>query len=96
MDLLVIVSSADAGPILGPLAEACGRAGADWSLFATNDGVKALTDPAVAAALNSALHAYACKESWSLHCGGQTCPIELGSQTNNSELAGAARRVVSL
>ena len=96
MDLLVIVSSADAGPILEPLAQACGRAGADWSLFVTNDGVKTLTDPAVAAALGSARQAYACKESWSQHCDGQTCPVELGSQTNNSELAGAAMRVVSL
>jgi hypothetical protein len=96
MDLLIIVSNPDAGAILKPLGEACGRAGADWAVFLTNDGVKVLGDPSIAAALSSARQAFACKESWDHHCGGQACPVELGSQTNNSEMAGAAARIVSL
>lgn len=96
MDMLIIVSNPDAGAILKPLSQACGRAGADWAVFLTNDGVKTLKDPKTVIALSTAQHAFACKESWDRYCGTETCPVELGSQTNNSELAGLAARIVSL
>lgn len=96
MDLLIVVSNPDAGAILQPLGQACARAGADWAVFLTNDGVKTLSNPETVAALSSARHAFACKESWERYGGAETCPVELGSQTNNSELTGLAGRIVSL
>lgn len=95
MDLLVIVSNPAAGPILKPLAEACGRAGATWAVFFTDDGVKALGDETIVSALASTHASIACAESWDQHMDG-SCPIERGSQTNNSALVGEAGRIVSL
>lgn len=96
MDLLIIVSTPKAGAILRPLAEALGRTETDWAVFLTNDGVTVLADPAIMAALSSASHKVACHDSWNRFGKGVACPVELGSQTNNSEFFGQAARVVSL
>lgn len=96
MDLLIIVSNPKAGAILQALAKALERANKDWAVFLTNDGVKVLSDPSTVAALGSALHKIACHDSWERFGGGFSCPIELGSQTNNSEFVGNTTRIVSL
>ncbi len=96
MELLILVTHPDAGPILGPLARACARAGISWGVFFTHDGVGLLRDPGLCRALAPAGRAVACLESWR-HCmRDDPCPVELGSQTDASALMGRARRVVSL
>jgi len=84
------------GPVAAALARACARAGVAWSCFLTNDGVRALADPDVVAALKPAARAVVCEHSWHQHMGGAACPVELGSQTVNSALMVEAGRVVSL
>ncbi len=96
MDLLIIVSNPNALPIVTSLATACGRANTSWAIFFTNDGVTALQNEQLVAALSSATDAICCQESWQFHLGQHDCPIELGSQTGNSALVGAADRVLSL
>ncbi len=96
MDLLIIVSHPGAGEILKPLARALERAGTDWAVFLTNDGVRVLADPMLVEALDSASHKIACHDSWQRFGGDLACPVTLGSQTNNSELVGNAARIVSL
>jgi hypothetical protein len=95
MDLLIVVSSREAAPILEPMARACGRAGVDWGAFFTHDGVTVLGDTAIVEALQAARVSVVCGESWAQHAGGE-CPVRLGSQTDHSALVGEAARVVSL
>ncbi|MCB1759623.1 MAG: hypothetical protein KDI68_07545 [Gammaproteobacteria bacterium] len=96
MDILLLLTHPEAGPIARGLALACQRAGIDWGLFVTNDGVKALADPDTARALAAATPAIVCQDSWNAHMQGGDCPLTLGSQTNNSALVAEAVRIVSL
>jgi len=96
MDLLIIVSNPGAGPIITPLAQACGRAGLKWATFFTNDGVAALDNENLVKALKSASETAVCQESWDVHMDGKKCPIALGSQTTNSALVSQSDRVLSL
>lgn len=96
MELMLHVTSADSAPLLLPLARACGRAGVAWGCFFTNDGVRALADQAIVAALASAAKAQVCEHSWTHHMGTGTAPVELASQTANSAMMAEAKRVVSL
>ena len=96
MDVLIIVSSDAAGPILLPLAKAFDRAGAAWGAFFTHRGVTLLTDAAIAEAVSRADAVVACQDSWQHQLGDVACPVQLGSQTNNSAMVGEAGRVVSL
>lgn len=96
MDLLMIVSTPEAEPIALGLAEAANRSDARWGVFFTNDGVKALGNSELAAALSSADPCVACQDSWQHHMGDAPCPVELGSQTNNSLAVADAARIVSL
>ena len=96
MDLLFIVSTPDAPRVLLPLAAACKRRGARWGCFFTNDGVESLRDEQVVRAMSCADTAVACEHSWERFMGEAACPVNLGSQTNNSALVGEARKVISL
>jgi len=96
MDLLIIISHPGAGPIVTPLAKACGQAGLSWSAFFTNDGVTTLANGDLVSALKSANDATVCQESWALHMSEKECPIALGSQTTNSALVARSDRVLSL
>jgi hypothetical protein len=84
------------GRIAAALARACARAGVTWSCFLTNDGVRALADSDVVAALKPAARVAVCEHSWRQHMNDAPCPVELGSQTINSALMAEAGRVVSL
>ena len=96
MDLLVLVTTKDARSILIPLGQACGRKKISWAAFFTNDGVKNLQDDGVVKAIESGERTIVCQESWGHHLPGVDCPVELGSQTNNSALIAAAKHIVSL
>lgn len=96
MEILLHISTAEAGPVARPLAEACRRAGIAWGCFLTNDGVRLLDDAGFAAALGGAARAAVCEHSWQAHMPGRDCPVELGSQTVNSALMAEAAKVVSL
>ncbi len=98
MDIFFHVSTEAGGRrLLRPLALACARAGHTFAAFFTHEGVRALADPALVDALRAAHTAAVCEESWHRYAtAGQGCPVALGSQTTNSALIGAARRVVSL
>ena len=96
MDLLMIISNPNAGPIADGLARAAVRKGLNWGAFFTNDGVKILEDRSIAGVFTDAAQAIACEDSWTHHMGDKTCPIELGSQTNNSLAVSEAGRIISL
>lgn len=96
MQLLFVISTPEAGPILVNLLEACRRRGTDCGVFFTNDGVKSLGDVAVRDAMRWANRAVVCENSWERHMAGQQCPVPQGSQTDNSLMAGHAAKIVSL
>lgn len=99
MEVMVLVSTRDSGKILKGLAAALARAGVDWGCFFTNDGVELAAeltrDAGLAEALASSSWVNVCEHSWH-RFGEGDCPIELGSQTQNSMMMGGAKRVVSL
>lgn len=96
MDLLILVTHPDAGAIVKPLVQACVRAGIEWGVFFTHDGVRLLQDPEICGSLEQAHSAVACLDSWSRCMRDDPCPVEVGSQTDSSALAGRAGRVISL
>lgn len=96
LKLLIIVSTSKSGDIANKLGKAALRRGITWAVFFTNDGVQALTDKEFAKTVSLASQAIACQESWQHYMPTSDCPVELGSQTNNSKLAGKAEHIVSL
>jgi hypothetical protein len=97
MKIMFEVSSGDAAKILVPLARACDRNTVTWSCFFTGDGVKTLAREDVLATIEgAAAKAAACEVSWERHMGTQPCPVEMGSQTNNSAMVGEVDKIVSL
>jgi hypothetical protein len=95
-ELLFLISSAKSGSVLVPLARACKRKKTSWSCFFTGEGVQQLKDPDLVKLLASANRAVACEYAWQEILGPNKCPIELGSQTTNSELMTETKRVISL
>jgi hypothetical protein len=96
MKILFEVSSGDAASVLVPLARACDRNAVIWSCFFTGDGVKTLARDDVIATIAGAAKAAACEVSWERYMGDQPCPVEIGSQTNNSAMVGDVDKIVSL
>ncbi|MBE7421348.1 MAG: hypothetical protein HS110_02670 [Zoogloeaceae bacterium] len=98
MDILFHVTTEAGAQLLAPLARACRRGNHAFAAFFTHEGVRALRDAEVQAALDGARAArvVVCEESWHRFCADAACPVELGSQTVNSALMGEAKRVVSL
>jgi len=96
IDLLIIVSTAESGPVLLPLARACRRRDLHWTCFFTNDGVRVLEAPAIVEAIKHADAPIACEHSWARYTEGGDCPIALGSQTDNSAVVARARKVIGL
>ena len=96
MDLLFHVSTAAGGRLLYPLTLAARRAGCSIGAFFTHEGVLGLRDTDLTAVLGTVERAVVCEESWHRFCPGLVCPVEAGSQTDNSALMGEAARVVSL
>jgi|TARA_B100001540_G_C15511139_1_gene508109 hypothetical protein len=96
MDLLIFVSSKLAGPIFIPLAKACERNNLIWSVFFTGEGIHNLRDSVTLKVINSAESTVVCEESWTAVFESKTCPVKLGSQTDNSFLVSKARKVISL
>jgi hypothetical protein len=95
MKILFEVTSKNVGDILLPLANACNRAGVEWVCFFTGDGVSNLASEAILTALDSCASAIACEFSWEDLMEG-ACPVELGSQTDNSQITGNVDKVISL
>lgn len=95
MDVMILVSTRDSGTILNGLAGALSRAGAAWGCFLTNDGVELLNDAEIVEALAASTWVNACEHSWH-RFGTGDCPVELGSQTQNSMMIGDAKRVISI
>ena len=95
-ELLFIVSSAKTGTVLEPLARACKRNVTSWCCFITGEGVKQLKNPGLLKLLHNAERAIACEYSWHKYYGSSGCPVELGSQTSNSEMMTETKRVISL
>jgi hypothetical protein len=96
MNILFEVTSQDAADILVPLASACDRAGVTWGCFFTGDGVHSISSKDVTEAVKTAVTAIVCEASWEGYMGEQECPVELGSQTNNSTFVGDADKIISL
>lgn len=97
MDLLFVISSADAARIAQPLGEACVRADLDWGCFFTGDGVKTLKNEAFADLVAASCdEAVVCAEAWRDRMDGLDCPVDLGSQFHHSGLVAKAEKVISL
>jgi hypothetical protein len=96
MKILFEVSSGDAASVLVPLARACDRNAVTWSCFFTGDGVKTLAEDDVLATIPGADKAAACEVSWERYMGDRPCPVEIGSQTNNSAMVGDVDKIISL
>lgn len=96
MKILFEVTSQGAAELLVPLANACDRAALSWGCFFTGDGVHSLSNEDVKRVLETASWAIACENSWESHMGENSCPVKLGSQTNNSEIVGKSDRIISL
>lgn len=96
MNILFEVTSGDAARVLVPLALACDRNAVTWSCFFTGDGVKNLAREDVRATVKGAAKAVACEVSWERYMGADPCPVEIGSQTNNSAMVGDTDSVISL
>ena len=96
MKILFEVSSGDAADVLVPLARAFDRNAVIWSCFFTGDGVKTLDRDDVLAKVAGAARVTACEVSWERHMGDKPCPVEIGSQTNNSTMVGNVDKVISL
>ena len=96
MKILFEISSGDAASVLVPLAQACDRNAVTWGCFFTGDGVKTLARDDVLATIPGAAKAAACEVSWERYMGDLPCPVEIGSQTNNSAMVGDAEKIVSL
>lgn len=95
MKILFHVATEAGAHLLLPLARACRRGGHAFGVFFTHDGVLGLRSAELQAVLRGA-RAVVCQESWRRFYGEAACPVELGSQTTNSELIGKAGKVVSL
>ena len=95
-ELLFIISSSKTGDVLKPLARACVRKGTSWCCFITGEGVKQLHDPELLKLFTSAKTTIACEHSWHEFFASLECPVELGSQTSNSEMMTETKRVISL
>jgi hypothetical protein len=96
MNILFEVTSDGAADVLINLASACNRADVSWGCFFTGSGVLNLSREDVTETLKNAVTAKTCEMSWNQHMGERPCPVELGSQTNNSTFVGDADKVVSL
>lgn len=95
MDLMYLVTTADADKVLLPLLQASRRRGIAWGCFFTNDGVRVLENATVRDLMSFADSAVACELSWERY-GGGACPVNSGSQTNNSAMAAQAKHLISL
>ncbi|NVJ92423.1 MAG: hypothetical protein HWE34_12235 [Methylocystaceae bacterium] len=97
MDLLLVISNADATHLAAPLGEACVRADIDWGCFFTGDGVLTLKDEGFADLVAASCdEAVVCAEAWKDRMEGEECPVDLGSQFHHSGLVAKADRVISL
>jgi hypothetical protein len=94
--ILFEVASDKATEVFVPLAAACNRNSVCWACFFTGNGVKILSSGDVNEVITGAVKAVACEASWELFMKHESCPIEVGSQTNNSTLVGEADKVISL
>ncbi len=94
--MLFVISTDRGGQILAPLAHACIRKGIAWGCFFTNDGVRLLADSSIRSLMGVANQAIACEHSWQRFMAGESCPVELGSQTNHSALLANAARVITI
>ncbi len=96
MDVMYVVSSREAAPVLLPLLRASKRRGATWGCFFTEHGVEVLDDEELRSLVSCAAQAVACEFSWERYRHGAECGVELGSQTTHSAMVAEARHVVSL
>ncbi|OBS10494.1 hypothetical protein [Acidihalobacter prosperus] len=96
MELMYVVSSRDARALLPPLLRATRRRGIEWGAFFTGEGAAILGDAECAALLSGAARAVVCEHSWQRHGDGESCPIELGSQTDHSAMIARTYKVISL
>lgn len=95
MDLMLVVSCRGSGPVIEPLMAACVRRGIQWGCFFTNDGVATLSRPGTAALAAAAARSVVCEASWQRFMSGESCPVELGSQTDHSAMVAEAGHLVS-
>ncbi len=94
-DVLFLVSRPESEPMLRGLLGACARRKARCACFFTGPAAVLAADPEIGALLREGPRSAVCEYSWE-RFGHGDCPMHLGSQTDNSAMAAAARRIVSL
>ncbi|MDA8191290.1 hypothetical protein [Acidiferrobacter thiooxydans] len=95
MDILFLVSRTESAPLLRGFLRACERRQIECGCFFTGPAAQLASDPEIVASLHAGPGSAVCEYSWERFGQGQ-CPIPLGSQTDNSAMTAAARRIVSL
>ena len=95
-DLMFHVTTPASLNILVGLCSAAQRNGCRWVMFLTNDAVALASEPRLQPVIKSAMRIVVCESSWERFAPEQVCPVEMGSQTSNSEMIGFARHVISL
>jgi len=96
MSFLFVVSHPLSQTALLGLTRACTRKGLSFRCFFTGDGVSQLADSKTLEAIAAAQRNVVCEHSWAKHFPDRDPPVEQGSQTVHSALAGEAATVVSL
>jgi len=95
-DLMFHVTTPASLNILVGLCGAAQRNGCRWAMFLTNDAVTLVSEPRIQPVIQSAIKVVVCESSWDKFVPEQLCPVEKGSQTDNSEMISFTDRVVSL
>lgn len=96
MSILFLIAHPDTADVFTGMAEACKRKEEVFDCFFTGAGVNQLSCPGVCHAAALARKAVVCEHSWVHDFGDMPAPVELGSQTSHSIMAGTATHVVSL
>ena len=95
MDVMILVSSRESATLFRHLGTALNRGGIKWACFSTNDGVELMKNKTIVEIVAACDQASVCEHSWQ-KSSNDSCPVELGSQTQNSLMMSNASRVVSL
>ena len=95
MNLYIIITTRKSGALFQALAKACTRNKIQWSVFFTGNGVEVLRNQEFLDATLGAKAAIVCQESWSSLYKDVQCPVDSGSQLNNSMMVEKADKILS-
>lgn len=96
LELLLVVSRPESGPIVLPLLNAAIRRRVKVAVFLTNEGSRLAVEPWLGALAKQCESVVVCTESLNSWADESHSVVTLGSQTDHSQLAAVATRIVTL